>query len=348
MTSWQNNTWVHPSQSKTVFVFVHGILSNSDGCWRNKKTGAYWPSLVAEDRNFEGASVFVSGYTASVGAGIYDARDAADEVLTRLKSTALDPPPLSKDRLLFVCHSQGGIVVREMLRSFPTKFTGKKVGLVLCGSPSWGSLWAKYLAPAVFLIRFRQASALKWGAGSLVDLDRAFLELLHTRTLDISGMCLIETRGPLRLPKIVSEASATRYFPWKRIPRSTHGDIVKPNKPDHLSHEHLRQFAEEHGFLTQKQFKKACMAIQYSMATLNEVYAQPAAPQRRAAAISELRKTANEALNLADKDYGRVQRQLSKMLEAPLDASGRWAFSNFSREDFDSLRKELAALVNQP
>ena len=345
----ENNTWIHRSPSKTVFVFVHGILSNSHECWLNKKTKAYWPSLVANDPFFEDSSVFVSGYTAGLGSGIYDVSDAAREVLTRLNSAALAPPPLSKQRLVFVCHSQGGIVVREMLRSFPEKFKGKKIGVVLCGSPSWGSLWATFLAPVVFLIRFRQASALTWGARSLVHLDRAFSRLLEKRDLDIEGMSLVETRGPFHTPKIVGEASATRYFStWYRIPHSTHGEIVKPKDTGELSYEYLRQFGVDYHFLTRTRFKEACAEVRSAMDVLNQAYAHPETPERRTSAISVLRQHTYQALELADKDYGSLQVQLTRMLNATLDANGNWAFSDFAQADFASLRQQLSVLIDEP
>src|SRR6202011_869841 len=158
----------------------------------------------------------------------------------------------------FVCHSQGGIVVRQMLLSYFEEFSKKKVAVVLCGSPSWGSLWGTLLMPFTLFIKFRQATALRWGGESLVRLDREFLKLIHNERIpDLSGMSLVETRGPLRLPKIVPEASATRYFPiWHRIPKSTHGAVVKPANEGHLSHIYLRDFAKSAGFLTREQLKK--------------------------------------------------------------------------------------------
>jgi hypothetical protein len=42
----QNNTWIRQNSSRTVLVFVHEILSNSDACWQNTKTDTYWPQMV--------------------------------------------------------------------------------------------------------------------------------------------------------------------------------------------------------------------------------------------------------------------------------------------------------------
>ncbi len=65
-----NNTWVNATESRCVIVFVHEILSDS-GAWQNKKANTFWPQMLVEDRQFENPSVFVSGYTAGLGAGLF-------------------------------------------------------------------------------------------------------------------------------------------------------------------------------------------------------------------------------------------------------------------------------------
>jgi pimeloyl-ACP methyl ester carboxylesterase len=254
-----NNTWLKITDSPTAIVFVHGILSDSD-CWKNKKFGTYWPNMVAEDQAFGNISVFLSGYTANLGAGLYDTFDAAEEVMVHLRTS--QPSVLSKSNLLFICHSQGGIVVRQMLCSKWQDFAQKKVGIVLCGSPSWGSIWASIFVPITLLIKFRQGSALKWGGATLVTLDRQFLDLIDAKRIaDLSGMSLVETKGPFLLPPIVSDASATRYFPtWKRIPNARHGDIIRPHSLQDLSHKFLTDFARSKGFLDDQRLQSPALA----------------------------------------------------------------------------------------
>ena len=246
-----NNTWVLQNDSPTVFIFVHGILSSSQACWFNRKSQTYWPSLVAADPKLSAPSVFVSGYTADLGSGIIDTYDAANEVMLHLRDGG-QGAPLRKPRFVFVCHSQGGIVVMRMLLLHFEKFRDKQIGLILCGSPSWGSVWATLLTPVSLLLRFRQLSALKWGGSHVVQLDREFGMLLTSepkRIPRLDGMCLLETRGALRLPKFVSEASASRYFGWHRIPKMTHSMLVKPDRTGHLSHKYLVEWVRDRKFV---------------------------------------------------------------------------------------------------
>jgi tetratricopeptide (TPR) repeat protein len=270
-----NNTWVVKNNSPTVFIFVHGILSSSESCWFNKKARTYWPDLVAHDQMLCTPSVFVSGYTADLGSGIIDTYDAAEQVMLHLRDAGQPGAPLQKPKMVFVCHSQGGIVVRQMLLIYTEEFRDKKIGLILCGSPSWGSVWATLLTPMALLLRFRQASALKWGGSHLVHLDRDFGSLLGSKRIPgLDGMCLIETRGGLPLlPKFVSEASATRYFRgWHRIPKMTHGMIVKPDQLGHLSHKFLVDWVRQNGFIE---------ASSVSNETA-ETFGEPPAPSRAA------------------------------------------------------------------
>ncbi|MFN2604247.1 MAG: esterase/lipase family protein [Gemmatimonadaceae bacterium] len=341
----QNNTWIKITRSRTAVIFVHGILSSSVSCWLNKKTNTYWPSLVGDDPRFEDAAVFVNDYTADIGAGLYDIRDAAEEAITRLRSSSV----MSKSRLLFVCHSQGGIVVRQMLSSFFEDFATKKVGVVLCGSPSWGSWWATVLTPLTLLIRFRQGAALRWGGSNLVNLDKEFLNLVHRKRIpDLCGMSLVETRGPLHLPRIVPEASATRYFPiWHRIPKSTHSAVVKPNGYDHLSHVYLRDFAQNSGFLSRADFERVAKDLLIRMQAVIEAFdaVKPGGPQQKAEAISQLRERAQQAIDLTDREDRLDQVPLIRIVNASLDGRGEWAFDNLSRSNFSTIRDNLAELL---
>lgn len=246
--------WISKTGSPTVFVFLHGILSSSRACWRNP-SGTYWPRLVREDPRLHGPSVYACEYSAGPFSGPFDVYDAAEDVMRSLHADGPDSV-LSRSRIIFVCHSQGGIVVRRMLISYVEIFQAKKIGLLLCGSPAWGSGWATLLSPIAWVLRFRQLSALSWGGVSLVHLDREFTKLvLDKRIPRLHGLNLLETRNfiPI-LPKIVSDAAASRYFEFRRIPGSTHQSLVKPHDVTHSSHAWLVHFTEQNDFLAASNF----------------------------------------------------------------------------------------------
>lgn len=349
----ENNTWIRQSPSRTAVIFVHGILSNSDACWRNTKAYTYWPDLVRNDPQFEDPAIFVSGYTAGLGAGLYDVPAAADDTLAFLRNPGTRPAPMDKDRLLFVCHSQGGIVVRQMLYAHSDEFREKRVGVVLCGSPSWGSLYGTLMAPLALLIRFRQGTALSWGGSALRTLDRGFLQLLDRKRIpDLTGVCLGETRGRILripIPKVVSEASATRYFPWHPIPATTHSSLVKPASIRDIAHVRLRDFALTHRFLTRNEFKAALTALLASMNRVLDAYSPATTLGKRGKAetLEHLIKDIRLTLDVADREDHFAGIPLATLRDAPIAADQQWAFYNFSREQFVKLWTSLNALLGR-
>ncbi|MBS1832857.1 MAG: hypothetical protein JST65_09090 [Acidobacteria bacterium] len=263
-----NNSWHHYVPSNTVFVFVHGVLSDALECWFNASNGAYWPSLVAGDvQNFP-VPIFNGGYYTSKLSTHYAVPDCAKELFDALHDRLPDPrpgsngrllpPAASHDRIVFVCHSLGGIVVRHMLTNFPEAFRTRKIGLVLVASPSMGSqygTWLRYLAQA---LRNETAQTLQFHSEDLTKLDYQFQQ--HLKTLpagSLYGMELAEHHmivpgflskagALLRIvaPPVVPRGSALRYFEDSAIviPETDHSTIVKPRGIDHGSHINLRRF----------------------------------------------------------------------------------------------------------
>jgi Alpha/beta hydrolase family len=332
--------WANDSDSWTAIVFVHGVLSSNASCWWNNAIRKSWPSLVVDDPQFENAATFLAGYESGLGAGRFDVRDAAERVFNEL---SLPGQPLERRRLIFVCHSQGGIVVRQMLCTHASAFANKHVGLVLCGSPSWGSRYANWLAPLTRLIGHRQAYQLRKDDPVLVNLDRDFQLLISNKTIpSLKGVCLVETRGRLwRIPikRIVWDDSASRYFPWQRINKATHGSLVKPDSITHGSHLALASFAHREGFLTRTSFRNTIGRVLEAMTTLERAYdpARRDTLQQRAAATIELRCLLRDVIALEDKKGILPMPELTRMLNAASDASGNWAFFDFDHTQFSTL-----------
>ena len=114
----QNNTWYSRSNSDTVFIFVHGLFSNANECW-TAPNKAYWPEILKTDTRFGDPNIFLGGYYTQPTSGVYGIRDAADELLAhlRVKNPQGIEGPLTKQKIVFIAHSTGGIVVRYLLES---------------------------------------------------------------------------------------------------------------------------------------------------------------------------------------------------------------------------------------
>src|SRR5207245_2427794 len=64
-----------------VIVFVHGIFGNAVDTWTCPK-GAYWPTLLSNDRAFDNSDIYVVAYDTPR----YGNRMTIDEVVSNLKN----------------------------------------------------------------------------------------------------------------------------------------------------------------------------------------------------------------------------------------------------------------------
>jgi hypothetical protein len=200
---------------------------------------------------FDPYSVFVAGFPTSFGSRDAGVDECADELWSHLREPKDGrPPALSAPRLIFVCHSTGGIVVRHLLVREREKFTEKSVGLALIASPSQGSVYASAFASVASLFGNDLARALQLSNPLLRSIDVGFRRLIDRESIPgLFGREAYENRfpwglGPLRLPfRIVPRDSAAIYFPDSRLlPGTDHFTTVKPTHLNHTSHRFLQDF----------------------------------------------------------------------------------------------------------
>ena len=252
-----NNTWRAYRNTGSVIVFVHGVLSNSQACWYNEKSGTFWPDLVVQDDTFQDSSVYLGGYYTAFDSAIFGIADCAQWLLSALHAATDHPAILDHDRIVFVCHSLGGIVTRYMLERWREAFQKKKIGLLLMASPSMGSRYANSFENLILLMQHETGRQLGWKSPDLVDLDRRFRDLLQQRLIpELWGREACEQRFPVyhkylafilnRFPPVVTADSAARYFGDVRIlADTTHSSCVKPASTSDWAHLLLREFYGE-------------------------------------------------------------------------------------------------------
>ncbi|HEY0760614.1 MAG TPA: NB-ARC domain-containing protein [Acidisarcina sp.] len=268
-----NNVWYKSSGADTVFIFVHGIFSDSQGCWlyrRPSKEGTdssprevYWPRLIAQDPRFAGADIFLAGFHTAPDANSYGLQDSAHVVYQRL-SIPYEPaktPVIGRKNLIFIGHSTGGIVIRYLLTRNQIELRDKNIGVVLMASPSTGSVYADRLRPLTRAYRSELGRLLETDNLLSKDLDDRFSEMVRDKPKYIPRLVgaeacehqIIFRKGllgraqhwfpPLVRSLIVDPASAGRYFrPAERIPGTDHFSIVKPASIQHASHDFLYRF----------------------------------------------------------------------------------------------------------
>jgi pimeloyl-ACP methyl ester carboxylesterase len=238
-----NDRWYVKNDSETVVIFVHGIFSDSKACWTSNQ-GTYWPDIVKRDARLGNPSIYLGGYDTSFSSGLFGVYDAADELLKYLTTPDADlsPAPIEKKNLLFIAHSTGGLVVRQMLVKHADLFHNKTVGLLLMASPSRGSAWANRLKWLSEYYSNRMATDLQRDNSYVNALDRDFADLVSKKEQipKLAGMDIFESRFIIATPwyklftsneefVVSAEDSASYFGAYKIIPNSDHFSIVKPS-----------------------------------------------------------------------------------------------------------------------
>ena len=222
-------------------VFIHGILSDGATCWKHAN-GAYWPALLAAADSSGVLSIFVYTYQSDVFSADYNLDDVVDDLRQRLRGAVAAFP-----RIVFVCHSMGGIVARRYLvrrqLDADAAGAGTTYGLLLVASASLGADWANWLKLLAQSFQHSQAAAFFSKSNRWLDsLDRDFRDLKESGKIDLRGRELLEDKfivlqRAFFFPKVVERISGARYFgDALKIAGTDHFTIAKPGDAQALQH----------------------------------------------------------------------------------------------------------------
>ena len=241
--------WIRKPKGSVAVVFVHGVLSSGETCWRDNN-GAYWPELLKAEAELDPIGIYVYTYQTSIFSGSYRLGDVVDDLKERAKLDGV----LESKYIIFVCHSMGGIVVRKFLVQRSNDLINRKIeiGLFLVASPSLGSSYANLLSKLAEVFGNSQAQALRFGEDNawLNDLDTDFQNLKEAGKLKITGKELIEDKfivlKKLFRRPVVERISGAKYFGEAyKVPKSDHFSIAKPIDKEAIQHRLLCQFIKD-------------------------------------------------------------------------------------------------------
>jgi hypothetical protein len=75
--------WIRKPAEGTTVVFVHGILSSGESCWRHSN-GAYCPDLLKDESELQSLGIYVYTYETGFSSGSYSLSDVVDDLKERL------------------------------------------------------------------------------------------------------------------------------------------------------------------------------------------------------------------------------------------------------------------------
>ncbi|KJV06645.1 esterase/lipase family protein [Methylocucumis oryzae] len=104
-------TWIRKPTGDCTVIFVHGFNSNGEDCWKHEN-GTYWIDLLKDDQEFESLGIYLYTYQTNLLSGAYSLSDVVDDLKERLINF---DNVINNHKIVFVCHSMGGIIVRKFL-----------------------------------------------------------------------------------------------------------------------------------------------------------------------------------------------------------------------------------------
>jgi hypothetical protein len=244
--------WVRKSRSGLTLIFLHGILSSTETAWMHAN-GTFWPKLLAAETRLDDHGIYLFSYRADAFSGSYSLDDAVAALREHVRSDGLLSPENTRNGLIFICHSMGGILARRFIVKQVVQLLDSKtpIGLFLVASPSLGSDYANFIG-AIAPLYNAQLDILRFSKSNLWlnALDEDFLSVKEQGRLNIVGKELVEdnfigTNVWLRSRQVVPRYTAARYFgdPVK-IAYSDHLSIAKPANANALQHKILVDFID--------------------------------------------------------------------------------------------------------
>jgi pimeloyl-ACP methyl ester carboxylesterase len=221
----------NPARSETV-IFVHGVLGNSRETWFNQQSGAWWPKLLATDKAFDKANIA----TLDLPTSMWNRGPAIDELADMVRQALEADESIRGQKLVFVAHSMGGVVVRAFLSKY-RNYASKTRMLYFLGVPTTGASIASIAQLVSKNSQFRSLEPMS-NASFLATLQRTWLAAPELRSLPT--FCAYELRPTMGL-MVVEQQSATNLCNEQLDPLDgDHSGIVKPSDVESRPHQALR------------------------------------------------------------------------------------------------------------
>jgi pimeloyl-ACP methyl ester carboxylesterase len=232
-------------------IFIHGLGGHAFETWADNRAGGRqdsWPFWLAEDlKSIEFLTLEYEASPSEWFGRSMPLYDRSKNVLALLEGEGVGQFPL-----VFVTHSLGGLLAKQILRDALDKgidswsqIARRTKGIVYLSTPHSGSGLATFMNKLGFIMRASPAAAdLQRNDASLRDLNLWYRN--NSRRFGIDTLCFYE-KYPTNNVLVVDEASAdpgiTGIVP---IPTDdNHVSISKPPNRESLIYKQVRRFIEK-------------------------------------------------------------------------------------------------------
>ena len=104
--------WTEAPRARASVIFVHGLGGHPYDTWRRRPDESFWPLWLAKD--IKGLAVYTLRYEAPATNWLGTAMPLQDRAVNVLE-TLLGEPGLRAHPIIFVVHSLGGLLVKQVL-----------------------------------------------------------------------------------------------------------------------------------------------------------------------------------------------------------------------------------------
>lgn len=230
-------------------IFVHGLAGDRLSTWTSAND-EFWPQMIAD--TFTRCRVYTCGYKTSRLAGLKVGEGTSILDLGSMIADGLICREVLAPKTLFICHSLGGLVVKQMLRkcsdSADKDFNelGRScVGIAFLATPHQGSKVASTLKTILSNGASKQLSQLTDSEEDLFDLNEYFRSRVGRKGIAVKSF--YETEKTWGLQVVDKTSGNPGVFGSDPIGvEADHISICKPENRGAPVHQSVCKFIRDH------------------------------------------------------------------------------------------------------
>jgi pimeloyl-ACP methyl ester carboxylesterase len=212
-------------------VFVHGLGGDQLTTWQTEPK-TFWPRWLAA--KFPKCRVFCFGFDSTKLAGALTGEGASFQDLATTLADALLSREEFARRTVFISHSLGGLIVKQMLRRCAESANSEYrdlgrsiVGLAFLGTPHQGSSLASAVDTILRRFLSKQSKQLVYGEDALLDLNESFRSRANIQSMEVRSYYETEKfGGVLIVDKVTANPGVLGSEPI--AVQANHFEICKP------------------------------------------------------------------------------------------------------------------------